>query len=256
MRLATFNILHGRSPSDGQVHLPRLRRAVAELDADVLALQEVDRAQPRSHEADLTVLAAEAMGAPHHRFMATLAGTPDVWTAVDGDLQPGAASYGIALLSRHPVLSWRTITLPRQDRPVEMTHHGADTPSSVLDEPRTAIAAVVRAPECVVTVVATHLTFVPGWNTRQLETLVEEVADLPRPAVLMGDLNIEDDQPAHITGWRPLARAPTFPVARPLRQLDHILADGDLHAVRPGEAVDTGMSDHRALVVEAGPRRG
>lgn len=250
MRLATFNILHGRSPSDGQVHLARLRTAVAELDADVLALQEVDRAQPRSHGADLTVVAAEAMGAPEHRFMATLAGTPDVWTAVDGELQPGTASYGIALLSRFPVLSWRPITLPRQDEPVPMTHPGDDTPSLVVDEPRTALAAVVQAPDGVVTVVATHLTFVPGWNTRQLQTLVEEVADLPRPAVLMGDLNLEDDRPAEITGWRPLVSAPTFPVAKPLRQLDHILADGDLHPVARGEAVDTGMSDHRALVVE------
>lgn len=250
MRLATFNILHGRSPSDGQVHLPRLRTAVAELDADVLALQEVDRAQPRSQEADLTALAADAMRAPEHRFMATLAGTPDVWTAVDGDLQPGIASYGIALLSRHPVLTWRTLTLPRQDAPAEVLHPGDTAPSMVLDEPRTAIAAVIRTPAGVVTVVATHLTFVPGWNTRQLESLVEQVADLPRPAVLMGDLNIEDDLPASITGWRPLACAPTFPVARPLRQLDHILADGDLHPVGPGRAIDTGMSDHRALVVD------
>jgi hypothetical protein len=47
-----------------------------------LALQEVDRDQPRSHLADLTVVAAEAMGAVTHRFAAALSGTPGAtWIA-------------------------------------------------------------------------------------------------------------------------------------------------------------------------------
>ena len=54
MRLATFNLLHGRSLTDGLVDSDRLAAAVAALDADVLALQEVDRdqtpqRQPRPH---------------------------------------------------------------------------------------------------------------------------------------------------------------------------------------------------------------
>ena len=49
MRLATFNILHGRSIQDGVVDLDRLADAIRLLDADILALQEVDRDQPRSH---------------------------------------------------------------------------------------------------------------------------------------------------------------------------------------------------------------
>ena len=57
MRLATFNILHGRSPSDDRVDLDRFVAAVKSLDADVLALQEVDRYQARSAEADLTASA-------------------------------------------------------------------------------------------------------------------------------------------------------------------------------------------------------
>ncbi len=70
MRIATFNILSGRSPGDDQVDERRFAEAVRALDADVLGLQEVDRNQPRSQHADLTAIAAEAMGATAHRFVA------------------------------------------------------------------------------------------------------------------------------------------------------------------------------------------
>ena len=67
----------------------------------MLALQEVDRNQPRSHNADLTAVAAEAMGAREHRFVAALAGSPGAtWMAATGEEQPDAAAYGVAMLSR------------------------------------------------------------------------------------------------------------------------------------------------------------
>jgi endonuclease/exonuclease/phosphatase family metal-dependent hydrolase len=101
MRMATFNILHGRSIDDGKVDVDRLTGFARRLDADVLALQEVDCDQPRSAMADLTAVAAEAMGAVSHRFVAAVSGTPGAsWMAATGHEQPGTASYGIALLSR------------------------------------------------------------------------------------------------------------------------------------------------------------
>jgi endonuclease/exonuclease/phosphatase family metal-dependent hydrolase len=108
MRVATFNILHGRTLGDG-VDPQRLRDCVRHLDADVLALQEVDCDQPRSDRADLTAAAAEAMGAVEHRFVAAISGTPGAtWMAATGHEQPGTAAYGIALLSRFrwPVGRW------------------------------------------------------------------------------------------------------------------------------------------------------
>jgi endonuclease/exonuclease/phosphatase family metal-dependent hydrolase len=249
MRLATFNILHGRSPLDGRVDLDRFAGAVRALDADVLGLQEVDRDQPRSHGADLTAVAAEAMGAPHHRFVATLAGTPDLWSAATGELQPRTAGYGIALLTRLPVLSWHALALPALRGTVPMIFPGRRRPVLVRDEPRTAVAAVVDAREGPVTVVVTHLTFIHGWNAVQLRRLVRLVRDLPRPVVIMGDLNLDGTMPARLSGMHPLATAATFPVAEPMRQLDHILADGPLTTVSCS-AVDTGLSDHRALLAD------
>ena len=250
MRLATFNILHGRSLADGQVDLDRFSSAIAALDADILALQEVDRDQPRSHGADLTAFAAAAMDASDHRFVATLAGTPDLWTAATGELQPNTASYGIALLSRYPVASWHTHTLPPLRGQVPVLFPGGGRPVMIKDEPRAALAAVIDSPEGRLTVVATHLTFVPGWNAMQLRRLVRVVRRLPHPVVIMGDLNIAGARPARVSGWRTLATAQTFPVADPVRQIDHILADGGVRAVGDAEAIDLGVSDHRALTVE------
>ena len=76
MRVATFNILNGRTPTESSVDEARYADAIASLDADVLALQEVDRDQPRSGGADLTAIAAEAMGAVDHRFEPVLRGLP------------------------------------------------------------------------------------------------------------------------------------------------------------------------------------
>jgi endonuclease/exonuclease/phosphatase family metal-dependent hydrolase len=260
MRFASFNILHARSPEDDRVDLDRFASAIRTLDADVLALQEVDRYQSRSEGADLTALAAEAMGAPEHRFVAALSGNPGAtWIAADGTEQPDSAAYGIALLSRYPVHAWEVVRLAPVPTKVPMWFTGSWRPELVRDEPRVAVAAEIETPTGTVTVAATHLTFVPWWNGRQLARVRAALADNVRPLVLMGDLNMEADRATRITGMRPLADAPTFPASSPRQQLDHVLLDGDLPAAR-GRAVPLPLSDHRALLVDfeevgAGPLR-
>jgi endonuclease/exonuclease/phosphatase family metal-dependent hydrolase len=250
MRVATFNILNGRSPDDDQVHVECLAEAVASLDADVLALQEVDRNQPRSRNADLTTVAAEAMGAAEHRFVAALAGSPGAtWMAADGEEQPDDAAYGIALLSRHPVTSWQVIRLPAVPVRVPMRFRSRWRPVLVRDEPRVAVAADIDSPLGPVTVVSTHLSFLDWWNRRQLRQLVRALRHHRRPLVLTGDLNMGTPTAAAITGMRPVADHLTFPVDAPREQLDHVLVDGALEA-KHSEAVALEISDHRALVVD------
>ncbi|MDQ1714522.1 MAG: hypothetical protein QOC60_467, partial [Frankiaceae bacterium] len=74
MRVATFNLLSGKSPEDNVVREDRLIDAVKTLDADILGLQEVDVGQQRSGGLDLTSIVAAAMGAVAHRFEPTLIG--------------------------------------------------------------------------------------------------------------------------------------------------------------------------------------
>ncbi|MHA7132973.1 endonuclease/exonuclease/phosphatase family protein [Oerskovia turbata] len=255
MRLVTFNILHGRSVVDGRVDVGRFARAVTGLEADVLALQEVDRNRSRSGRVDLAGVAAEAMGAVDHRFAPTVTG----WGP------RGRSEYGVALLSRFPVLEWRVLALPRRSwwRPLgwDGGHgggRGRGRPGARwrVDEPRVAMVAVVDAPQGRLTVVATHLSFLGGWGERQLDGLARGLAGAPRPLVLLGDLNLRSRVPETVTGWRSLATALTYPAARPTLQIDHVLADGGVRALSPGWAVDTGVSDHRAVVVDVEIDRG
>lgn len=250
MRLVSFNILHGRSMADEQVDVRRLSHAVASLDADVLALQEVDRNQPRSEYADLTAVAAEAMGADEHRFVAALSGTPGAtWSAATGSEQPDSAAYGVALLSRYPVLGWEVVRLPAV--PVRVPHrfHGQWRPEWVRDEPRVAVLADVDTPSGRLSVANTHLSYLPWWNARQLRLLLRAVATRPDPLVLMGDLNMGRAPAERLTAMEPLATGLTFPAHQPTQQIDHLLTRGGVRATAT-QAVALPMSDHRALVAD------
>jgi endonuclease/exonuclease/phosphatase family metal-dependent hydrolase len=251
MRMATFNILHGRSVDDDRVDLDRLASAVVALDADVLALQEVDRDQPRSHGADLTAVAAEAMGAQAHRFVAALSGTPGAtWMAATEDEVPGTASYGVALLSRYPVRTWQTLRLPRIGFRFPMYLPGPGKVIMVDEEPRAAVIAHLETPRGPLIVVNTHLSFVPGWNRRQLLRLRRDLATLTDPTVVLGDLNMDAPVPERMLGYRSLAAHATFPLDAPTKQLDHILVRGAVGPVRDSRAIRLPLSDHRALVVD------
>jgi endonuclease/exonuclease/phosphatase family metal-dependent hydrolase len=254
VRIATFNILHGRSLDDGRVDVDRLAAAVKSLDADVLGLQEVDRDQPRSLGADLTAVAAEAMGAVDHQFVAALAGTPGgTWMAATGEEQPGSATYGIALLSRYPVVSWRVVRLPALRVSVPLWSPLTRRPFLARDEPRVAVAAVLEGPFGQFTVCNTHLSFIPGWNGAQLRRLVGSLSGTREPLAVIGDLNMQPPQAARVSGLRSIASGVTFPAHRPQRQLDHVLVRGGLTATGPAEVVRLPLSDHRALVVPCGP---
>lgn len=71
MRLASVNAASGRDLRSGRVDTPALVHAVARLDADVVAVQEVDHLLPRSGGVDQTALLAAGLRA-HGWFAATV----------------------------------------------------------------------------------------------------------------------------------------------------------------------------------------
>ena len=245
MRLATFNLLNGRSLSDGVVDPDRLRSAVAELDADVLALQEVDLEQPRSHGADQTAIVAAAMRAREHRFVPAMAGLPGSWVRASADAT--GPQYGIALVSCYPVVSWEVLRLDALRVLVPLVVGGRRV-ALVRDEPRVAVLADIVTPLGTLRVAATHLSFVPGWGSQQLRHVSRRLRSRPGPLALLGDLNLGPRTAQRVTGLHPLVAAPTFPSPRPMRQIDHVLARGV--QADGGQAHALPLSDHQALTVD------
>ena len=260
MRLASFNVLHGRSVVDGEVSTPRLVEACASLSADVLGLQEIDRGQARSGGVDQTEAIAEATGAAAWRFEPALIGEPGAaWrAAVDDDRSPddgaGAgvgAGYGVGLVSTLAVRAWHVVRLRAAKVRAPVAVPGGRGRFILLpDEPRVALAAEVETPAGPLLVATTHLSFVPGWNLVQLRQVCQALAAFGLPCVLLGDLNMPGSLPAWTTGWRPLAKVKTFPGARPSMQIDHALGHGPLPDIGAVSATELALSDHRALTVD------
>jgi endonuclease/exonuclease/phosphatase family metal-dependent hydrolase len=246
LKVATWNIYGGRTWQGTRVDLDLTLAQLRRLDADLVAVQEVDREQARSSGADQARLLGEALGM-EWRYAPALLGTPgspEGWRAVDPETgDPGGTAYGIALLSRLPLDRVETVLLPQSGR----------------DEPRVALVAGLADGGRRLTVAATHLSFVPGPNVGQLRALQRHLDARGGPRLLLGDLNLW--WPAvrllSLRGWRPLVRGGTFRNRPPgsrarLVQLDHVLAAGADETLRPrGSRIVSGpASDHRAVVVE------
>ena len=246
LRLATWNIYAGRTWNGARVELDLTLAMLRRLDADVVALQEVDRDQPRSGRVDQARLLAEPLGMTW-RYAPALFGTPgspEGWRAPEpGRADPGGTAYGIALLSRLPLDHVETVLLPQSGR----------------DEPRVALVAELADNGRRLTVAGTHLSFVPGPNVGQLRFLQRRLDGLGGPRLLLGDLNLwwPAVRMLSLPGWRPLVRGGTFrnrpPGSfHPTVQLDHVLAAGTGTTRHDHTARILGgpASDHRAVLLE------
>ena len=279
LRVASFNILHGQtvssaaahstahlqSPTDGPPDAADLLAAIREISPDVIGLQEVDRNQARSGHTNQAALAAGALDTDEWRFIPTVVGTPG---GIDG-FRPTTeaerehhfpsthADYGVALISRLPVDEWHTNTFPAAPLSLPLMVQTDNRPKilKVRDEQRAVIAATLATATGPLTVVTAHLSFVPGFNVRQLRHIKKWIDDLPRPLLFLGDFNLPSGVPARVTGLTPLLKEPTFPSYGPRVQFDHILADGlsplQLEAARSSARVwSLPVSDHCAVSVD------
>lgn len=214
MRVATFNVHHceGR---DGVVDVERVARVIAGTGAEVVALQEVDLALPRSGFTNQPgeLAAATGMTVEFHSL-----------------LQMGDGRYGIALAAREPLDSEK-IPLPRAAR----------------EEPRAAVVARWRG----VTVIGTHLSRSRRARQAQIEALAELAGRAEPPVVIMGDLNerLPGLGPLTAAGF---TGAPRRFLRGGARWVDHILAGPGLRVA--GLSVHrTRASDHPALAADVEP---
>lgn len=210
---ATWNIRHGWG-ADGSVDLERVARVLRSLEADIVGLQELDRGWSRSGRVDQPARLAELTGM-EIVFRATVAGR--------------AGEYGLAIASTQRVAA-RFEPLPGRQN----------------EEPRGVIVARTHD----VSVLVTHLSRHAATRRLQVGRLAGIAREVAPPVLLLGDLN------QGRAGLGPLRRAglaaprrriPSVPAARPVRQIDHVLA-GRGARVEKVWVVRTDASDHLPLV--------
>lgn len=201
LRLATYNV-HRCIGTDGCHEPSRVARVLRELDADVIALQEVTKRSGGPRDMDQLEHLAAATG----------------MRPVEGPtLQIERGHAGNAILTRLDILDVRRLDLTVHPR-----------------EPRGAIDVDLAHGNARLRVIATHLGLRQSERRQQLATLGKIVAEeTDATTAVLGDLN---------GWWRPgqIARAlgpgfagpriPTFPSWWPLLSLDRIF-------VRPADAL-------------------
>ena len=233
LRLLSYNI-HSGVGLDGILDLDRIAGVIDNSEADVVALQEVDRfRREQSGFEDQPGHLAERLGM-HLAYAANLDGEP---------AHPGAprAQYGTALLSRLPLESSTNTLLPCFDG----------------SEQRGLLAATVVVEGRPLRVLGTHLQWDSETErTRQAEAIVAALDD--RPTVLLGDLNTTPGTPAyrclaeHLEdAWTLVGdgEGHTFEAEPPPRRIDYVWVGGGVQAVS-AVVVPSVASDHGALRVE------
>ena len=239
LRVLVYNI-HAGKDAAGVDNLQRVAALVAETGADVALLQEVDRGTQRSGGVDQVAELRRLTGF-HGAFGRTL------------DYQGG--QYGIAILSRWPILSDSMIQLPVV--PPQERAGGSY-------EPRGALYVRIVPPDDghALGIVNTHLdpSGDPHYRRQEIAGVLRSIATLGGPTTFLGgDLNATPDDSAigsiASSGLRDAwvacaASGPglTYPASTPVKRIDYLWIPA---AARCDTATvpDTDASDHRPLLV-------
>ncbi|MEO7361736.1 MAG: endonuclease/exonuclease/phosphatase family protein, partial [Gemmatimonadaceae bacterium] len=168
-RVLVYNI-HAGKTVHGVESIAQIAAVVRASNADIVMLQEVDKGTKRSGNVDQTAELARLTGF-HGAF----------GSALDYD----GGKYGVAILSRWPILSDTLYHLPVEP---------PQTRSGGSMEPRGALRAMIKSPRGTLAVINTHLD--PSgddrWRKQEADSIVSLVAQTRRTTGLViagGDFN-------------------------------------------------------------------
>ena len=235
LRVATYNIQAGTGD------LRRIADEIKAMDADLVALQEVDvRWHQRSGFADQATELARMLGV-EMRFAPIYS-------------LPGAAGqppreFGVALLSKLPIVSWNNDSLARLS--TQVASPSASRMPGLL-------RAVVNFRGTRVNVLTAHLDYRsdPAIRRAQVAEIVQVLARISGPAILAGDLNATPDalelQPLFkqlTDAWR-TSQGPgfTYPSAAPTKRIDYVLYSDPFVQV-DARVPESAFADHRPVIV-------
>ncbi|SDG48352.1 Metal-dependent hydrolase, endonuclease/exonuclease/phosphatase family [Pelagibacterium luteolum] len=186
----------------------RILDIISEVDADVIALQEVDR----RFGSRSTSLSPEM-----------IAERTDYFAISFGVREQSLGWHGNTILYRKgmTVLDTMTLTLPAL-------------------EPRGAVLADLQRGDDKIRVIGLHLGLVDLWRRRQAQSVLNQldVLDEALPTVIMGDLNqwtTEGGCLAHFAeNHQVIAPGPSFHSSRPVLNFDRIITTLDIEVTASG----------------------
>lgn len=230
VKVMTYNIHHGTPihHDNSDVQIKGIAAVINKVNPDLVALQEVDSFTARA-PFDQAKKLGELTGM-YHYFAKTI------------NYQGGA--YGIAILSKYPIISSRKIMLPM--------------PNSSGEQRAIALIKIEIVPGQEVYFASTHLDLEKKNRIAQANVLVELSNDLNAPFIFAGDLNGTPQAP-EIQILRKgfvsscVSNCPkTFPSDNPTKTIDYVFlnsrASEIFHSLSYTAISTTQASDHLPLI--------
>lgn len=224
LRIVAYNIRHGEG-MDGRVDLERVAAALRPLDADVIALQEVDRGTRRTGGVDQAARLGELLG----------------MRASHGAHRPyQGGEYGNAVLTRLPVLDVRTLPVPPNGGSALAVHE--------------VVLPVGGRP---LSVVSVHLAGAPEERRAQADSVTGTFGGVERTVILAGDFNSTRGD-AVLAGLEGTWRIPpkegdssTYPADDPDREIDFVMfrPPGAMEILEHRVVDEPVASDHRPVLM-------
>jgi endonuclease/exonuclease/phosphatase family metal-dependent hydrolase len=224
LRVAAYNVKHGLG-MDSVIDLARIADVLRPLDADVITLQEIDVGTERTDRVDQARRLGELMGMEAHF----------------GPFMPyRGGEYGMAVLSRLPVVSVANLRLPDGEEP----RTALDVRVALGDEGR------------IVSVIGIHFYRTPEERLAQADSLTRMVREAPHPVILVGDFNSQRGDlvmRSLAEDWRVLDKTGdsfTFPADAPAREIDFVMVrpSSSFEVLEHRVIAESVASDHRPLL--------
>ncbi|WP_064709579.1 endonuclease/exonuclease/phosphatase family protein [Rhizobium bangladeshense] len=233
IKLLTYNV-HSCIGNDRKLDPGRIASVIAEAEADIVALQEVDVLRRRTGGVDQAHTIASLLKMQAHFHPA---------------LSIAEEQYGDAIITALPTGAVKAGPLPS------------------IGEARGALSVELLVGGRKLLVVNTHLGLRGRERIRQMTTLLNSgwlhgSSDEPVPSILCGDFNAVPSSATYRLATRSLTDAQlagnaapraTFPSRYPLMRLDHIFVTNDL-VVERASVLETRLtrvaSDHLPLLAE------
>ena len=240
IKIATYNISHCQDFSvttadDAPVCIEKYAQYIRELDADVIALNEV---YMNGHCEDFKNQTEK---------LAQMAGYPYYTDAVGKDL--GWVAIGNAILSKYPIKSVKKIPIP--------TPVGEERRENENEwyEDRVILCAVIDADGQKICVIATHFGLNGLEKERMLSALCPTIDGLDMPIVFLGDFNEKPHTQILAPIYERLKSCAdekgnteyTFSSFDPYTTIDYIFVSKEMNVKEFNVRKDV-LSDHRACL--------